>query len=151
MEVQHVTHLPLQIPALEKEAAAEGFRFVTRLISEWHSGTNRFDAPGECLMAVYSDLQLVGIGGLSVDPFNPVRTGRLRRVYVMPASRRQQVGRRLVSALLTYASLHFERVRLYTDTCEGSAFYQRCGFTRTDELHATHIMQLSNPDLSTIG
>ena len=49
MEIHQVTHLPPQIPALEKEAVAEGFRFITRLTSEWHSGSNRFDAPGECL------------------------------------------------------------------------------------------------------
>ena len=45
VEIRHVTHLPPQILALEKEAVGEGFRFVTRLIAEWHSGANRFDAP----------------------------------------------------------------------------------------------------------
>ncbi|WP_460046917.1 GNAT family N-acetyltransferase [Pseudomonas sp. S2_H01] len=129
---------------LEKEAVAEGFRFLTRLISEWNSGTNRFDAPGESLMAAYLNQRLVGIAGLCVDPFTHDRTGRLRRVYVAPASRGQQVGRRLVSALLAHAALHFESVRLYTDTSEGSAFYLRCGFTRTDDAHATHIVQIKN-------
>lgn len=142
MEIQRVTHMPSQIYALEKEAVAEGFRFITRLTSEWYSGTNCFDAPGECLMAVYLNRQLVGIGGLSVDPFTHTRTGRLRRVYVTPASRGQQIGRRLVSALLSHAALHFESVRLYTDTSEGSTFYLRCGFTRTQDAHATHIVQL---------
>ncbi|WP_448651477.1 GNAT family N-acetyltransferase [Pseudomonas fluorescens] len=142
MEIHQVTHLPSQISALEKEAVAEGFRFITRLTSEWHSGTNRFDAPGECLMAVYLDRQLVGIGGLSIDPFTHARTGRLRRVYVVPTSRGQQIGRQLVSALLAHAALYFERVRLYTDTSEGSTFYLRCGFTRTEDAQATHIVQL---------
>ncbi|SDB59440.1 hypothetical protein SAMN03159382_00046 [Pseudomonas sp. NFACC23-1] len=59
MEIQPITHMPPQISALEKEAVAEGFRFITRLTSEWHSGINRFDAPGECLMAAYLDRQLV--------------------------------------------------------------------------------------------
>jgi GNAT superfamily N-acetyltransferase len=142
MEIHQVTHLPPQIPALEKEAVAEGFRFITRLTSEWHSGSNRFDAPGECLMAAYLNRQLVGIGGLSVDPFTLARTGRLRRIYVTPASRRQQVGRRLVNALLAYAALHFETVRLNTDTAQGSAFYLSCGFTLTEDAQATHIVQL---------
>lgn len=93
-------------------------------------------------MAVYLNRQLVGIGGLSVDPFTHTRTGRLRRVYVTPASRGQQIGRRLVSPLLSHAALHFESVRLYTDTSEGSTFYLRCGFTRTQDAHATHIVQL---------
>lgn len=144
MEIHQVTHLPPQIPALEKEAVAEGFRFITRLTSEWHSGNNRFDAPGECLMAVYLNSQLVGIGGLSVDPFTQAPTARLRRIYVTPASRGQQVGRRLVNALLAHAALHFETVRLNTDTAQGSAFYLACGFTLTDDAGATHILQLRN-------
>ncbi|WP_342655271.1 GNAT family N-acetyltransferase [Pseudomonas sp. F3-2] len=144
MNLQQLIHLPPQMANLEKEAVAEGFRFLTRLISEWNSGTNRFDAPGEALMAAYLNQRLVGIAGLSVDPFTHDRTGRLRRVYVAPASRGQQVGRRLVSALLAHAALHFESVRLYTDTSEGSAFYLRCGFTRTDDAHATHIVQINN-------
>jgi len=53
IEIQKITRLPAEVLALEKEAVAEGFRFLTRLISEWHSGTNRFNAPGECLMAAY--------------------------------------------------------------------------------------------------
>jgi N-acetylglutamate synthase-like GNAT family acetyltransferase len=144
MNLQQLTHLPPQMANLEKEAVAEGCRFLTRLISEWNSGTNRFDAPGEFLMAAYLNQRLVGIAGLSVDPFTHERTGRLRRVYVAPASRRLQVGRRLVSALLAHAALHFESVRLFTDTSEGSAFYLRCGFTRTDDAHATHIVQIKN-------
>jgi GNAT superfamily N-acetyltransferase len=144
MKLQQLTHLPPKMATLEEEAVAEGFRFLTRLISEWNSGTNRFDAPGESVMAAYLNQRLVGIAGLSVDPFTHDRTGRLRRVYVAPASRGQQVGRRLVSALLAHAALHFESVRLYTDTLEGSAFYLRCGFTRTDDAHATHIVQIKN-------
>ena len=142
MEIQQVTHLPPQIAVLEREAVAEGFRLLTRLASEWHSGANRFNAPGECLMAAYLAQQLVGIGGLSVDPFTHPSTGRLRRVYVVPASRGQQIGRRLVSALLAHAALHFESVRLYSDTAEASIFYLRCGFTRIEDAQATHSVQL---------
>lgn len=53
VDIRHITHLPAQILVLEKEAIGEGFRFITRLIDEWHSGANRFDAPGECLIAAY--------------------------------------------------------------------------------------------------
>ncbi|WP_345774642.1 GNAT family N-acetyltransferase [Pseudomonas shahriarae] len=104
----------------------------------------RHQSPGECLMVAYLNQQLVGIGGLSVDPFTHDRTGRLRRVYMAPLSRGHQVGRRLVSALLTHAALHFESVRLYTDTPEGSTFYLRCGFIRTEDVHATHIVRITN-------
>lgn len=63
-------------------------------------------------------------------------------MYVAPTSRGEQVGRRLINALLAHASLHFESVHLYTDTFGGSAFYLRCGFARTEDAQATHIVQL---------
>lgn len=143
-EIQPITHLPPQIADLENAAVAEGFRFLTRLISEWHSGANRFDAPGECLMAAYLNERLVGIGGLSVDPYAEAGVGRLRRVYVVPSSRGQNVGQRLVNALLVHAALHFRSARLNTDTAGGSAFYLRCGFVRVEDGDATHRVELSN-------
>ncbi|TFF02542.1 GNAT family N-acetyltransferase [Pseudomonas sp. BCA14] len=142
IEIRQITHLPEEVLALEKEAVAEGFRFLTRLVTEWHSGTNRFSAPGECLMAAYSNQQVIGIGGLSVDPYNKRDTARLRRVYVAPAARNQHVGQALVKALVAHAALHFQKVRLSTDTSGGDAFYLRCGFMRTEDAHATHIMEL---------
>lgn len=145
IEIQHITHLPAEVLTLEKEAIAEGFRFLTRLISEWHSGKNRFNAPGECLMAAYWNQQVIGIGGLSVEPYNQLNTARLRRVYVAPVARNQHVGHALVKALVAHAALHFQKVRLSTDTSGGDAFYLRCGFMRTENVHATHIMELVNP------
>ncbi|MFK9003161.1 GNAT family N-acetyltransferase [Pseudomonas pergaminensis] len=144
IEIQQITHLPAEVFTLEKEAVAEGFRFLTRLISEWESGTNRFNAPGECLMAAYSNQQVIGIGGLSVEPYTQPDTARLRRVYVAPAARNQHVGQALVKALVAQATLHFQTVRLSTDTSGGDAFYLRCGFTRTEDVHATHIIELAN-------
>ena len=144
IELHPTTHLPPQLLALEKEAAGQGFRFLTRLIAEWESGANRFDAPGECLMAAYLNQQLIGIGGLSVDPYSESHTARLRRVYVAASSRRQHVGRTLVKALVAQAALHFQSVRLFTDTPEGDAFYVQCGFTRIEDVHATHDMRLED-------
>ena len=145
VDIHHITHLPPQILTLEKEAVGEGFRFLTRLIAEWHSGANRFDAPGECLIAAYFNQQLIGIGGLSVDPFGANNTARLRRVYVAGSSRGQQVGQSIVKALLAHATLRFQSVRLYTDTPEGDAFYLHCGFMRTEDDHASHIKLLGDP------
>lgn len=53
VDIHLITHLPPQTRVLEKEAVEEDFRFLTRLIAEWNSGANRFNAPGECLMAAY--------------------------------------------------------------------------------------------------
>ncbi|WLG53044.1 GNAT family N-acetyltransferase [Pseudomonas sp. FP1742] len=144
VEIQRIAHLPPQILTLEKEAVGEGFRFLTRLIVEWKSGANRFDAPGECLMAAYMDYCLIGIGGLSVDPYSQNDTARLRRVYVAASSRGQQVGQTLVNALVEYAAHRFRIVRLSTDTPEGDAFYLHCGFNRSNDDHATHTMLLGN-------
>ncbi|MFO2464327.1 GNAT family N-acetyltransferase [Pseudomonas sp. 15FMM2] len=144
VKIQQITDLPPQILALEKEAVGGGFRFLTRLIAEWHSGANRFDAPGECLMAAYVNQQLVAIGGLSIDPYAQTNTARLRRVYVAASSRRQHIGQMLVNALVVQAALRFENVRLSTDTSEGDAFYLRCGFTRTEDAQATHNMLLAD-------
>lgn len=142
VELHQITHLPPQIQALEKEAVAEGFRFLTRLIAEWHCGANRFDAPGECLMAAYLNQRLIGIGGLSVDPYGEPHTARLRRVYIAASSRGQHVGQALVNALVEHAALGFRNVCLSTDTSEGDAFYLRCGFMRIEDVRATHMMLL---------
>ncbi|CAI8773406.1 GNAT family N-acetyltransferase [Pseudomonas sp. IT-P294] len=144
LEIQRIEHLPPEILNLEKEAIGEGFRFLTRLIAEWKSGANRFDAPGECLMAAYTDHCLIGIGGLSVDPYAQHDTARLRRVYVAASSRGLKVGQALVDALVEFASYRFRIVRLSTDTPEGDAFYRRCGFNRSDDEHATHTLFLGD-------
>lgn len=143
-EIRTITLLPPQISKLEAEAVGEGFRFLTRLITQWESGVNRFDAPGECLMAAYQGPALIGIGGLSIDPYLPYDTARLRRVYVAPPSRGQRVGRALVEALVEHASERFRIVRLNADTLEADTFYTRCGFKRLAGDRATHYMLLDD-------
>ena len=89
-----------QLPAdrladLVTESEAAGFRFVRRLVEEWEDGRNRFDRPGEALFAAISGGRVVGVCGLTVDPFAAgPGVGRLRRMYVLAAVRRRGVGRR---------------------------------------------------------
>ncbi|AHG42333.1 acetyltransferase [Pseudomonas syringae CC1557] len=144
VEIHKITELPPQIPTLENEAAAEGFRFVARLVDEWKCGKNRFDAQGECLIAAFLDGCLVGIGGLTRDPFVEGDVGRLRRLYVASASRGQNIGRTLVNRLVEHAAEHFLVVRLFTDTSSGNEFYLRCGFQHVSDQHATHIRFLED-------
>jgi len=144
VDIQLITTLPPQIQGLEKQAVAEGFRFLTRLIEEWRTGTNRFDAQGECLMAAYLGDRLVGIGGLTRDPFTQENIGRLRRVYIAREARGQNIGRALVNRLVEHATQHFRIVRLSTDTSDSAAFYIRCGFQALDDDHATHVMFLGD-------
>jgi GNAT superfamily N-acetyltransferase len=123
LSIHQLTDLPYQIGALEREATEEGFNYLRRLVSEWRTGSNRFDKPGECLLAVTDSGILVGIGGLNADPYRPDgTTARLRRLYVAKAFRRRGIGEALVSALLEKASLQFRLVRLSTDTESASTF-----------------------------
>ncbi len=146
VDIQLITALPPQIQALEEQASAEGFRFLTRLIEEWQTGANRFEAQGECLMTAYLGDRLVGIGGLTRDPFAGQDIGRLRRVYIANEARNQNIGRRLVNQLVEYATEHFRMVRLSTDNPDAAAFYLRCGFQQLDDDHATHVQLLRNAD-----
>ncbi len=99
VDIRKVIELPPQLLILEKEAVAQGFRFVTRLIDDWESGNNRFDAQGECLMGAFLNDDLVGIGGVSRDLRTQSNTGRLRRVYIAGSYRGQGIGRILVERL----------------------------------------------------
>ncbi|WP_082224456.1 GNAT family N-acetyltransferase [Pseudomonas trivialis] len=140
--IRKLERLPAQIRMLEAQASAEGFRFLTRLITEWDDHANRFDQPGECLLGVFCEGQLVAIGGLNCDPYAPPGTGRLRRVYVAPAVRGRNVGKALVQQLLEHARVQFQSVRLSTDTPEAAAFYLRCGFHQVADDTATHAKAL---------
>ncbi|OYT78173.1 GNAT family N-acetyltransferase [Pseudomonas sp. PGPPP2] len=141
--IRRLEELPDEIHTLEAQAIAEGFRFLTRLITEWETGANRFEQPGEYLLGVFYQEQLIAVGGVSRDPFAGSTVGRLRRVYVTPQMRGRDVGKALVQALLDYATLKFHDVRLSTDTPEAAAFYLRCGFHQISNDTATHARSLS--------
>ena len=140
--IRRLQALAEPIRALEAEAVAEGFRFVTRLINEWEHRTARFERPGECLLGVFYQGQLIAVGGLSIDPYTGPAVGRLRRVYVTRAMRDRKVGKALVQALLEFATPSFRTVRLSTDTPDAAAFYLRCGFHRINDATATHAIKL---------
>lgn len=144
IDIEPLHHLSPDIFALEQAAQAEGFRFISRLISEWQSGVQRFDAPGACLLAAYLDGKLVAVGGLTPDPYaHEAGIGRIRRLYVKPTARGLQIGQTLIQSLLALAGQHFKLLRVLTDTTAGDAFYLRCGFERIDDAHASHTLRLS--------
>jgi GNAT superfamily N-acetyltransferase len=143
LAITRITTLPPQLVSLEREATAQGFNFLRRLIDEWQTGRNRFDKPGERLLAAIDNGNMVGIGGLNVDPYEPAGdTARLRRLYVATDFRSRGVGEALVRALLDEAPQTFRVVRLSTDTASGAAFYIRLGFTAVEHATATHIKTL---------
>ncbi|WP_339543251.1 GNAT family N-acetyltransferase [Pseudomonas sp. JAI120] len=142
LSIRRLDELPDEIHTLEAQAIAEGFRFLTRLITEWEAGANRFEQPGEYLLGVFCQKQLIAVGGVSRDPYAGSTVGRLRRVYVTPEMRGRNVGKALVQALLDCAAVKFQDVRLSTDTPEAAAFYLRCGFHQISDDTATHALSL---------
>ncbi|HKC26234.1 MAG TPA: GNAT family N-acetyltransferase [Thermoanaerobaculia bacterium] len=128
---------------LVAESEAEGFRFVRRVHDEWRNAASRFDAPGEALLGVFDGGALVGICGLSRDPYaKDPRIGRLRNLYVVRARRGQGLGAALAREVIRLASSSFEVLRLRAATPESASLYEALGFTLvTDEPDATHVMR----------
>jgi GNAT superfamily N-acetyltransferase len=141
------TFLKVQLPLeglddLIREASAEGFTFLERLQEDWADGTNRFSGEGEAFYAVFDQEQLVAVGGLSCDPFvDEPGTGRLRRIYVRAAWRRQGVGAALVGAMLADARKHFRTVRLRADNAAAARLYEKFGFQPVANGSATHVLR----------
>ena len=132
MEIQPCTALPrAALEPLVTESAAEGFRFLRRLVAEYEAGRVCFDQPGERLLIVYADGELIALGGVTVDPYaGDPGTGRIRHVYVRRAFRRRGVGRQLIAALEAHARAHFTTLVLRTDTEAAARFYETLGYER---------------------
>ena len=125
------------------EASAEGARFLDRLRDEWLSGTLRFDDPGELLLGAFSVDALVGIGGVSHDPYAPAPgLGRVRHLYVLKHYRGRGIARELMQRLLEHARAHFEVLRLSTNAPEAARLYERLGFRRAAGEKQTHRLEL---------
>ncbi|OFX03814.1 MAG: hypothetical protein A3E78_12950 [Alphaproteobacteria bacterium RIFCSPHIGHO2_12_FULL_63_12] len=132
-----------EIDALVKEARAEGYSHIDRLVENWRNCSNRFDLPGEILLAARFRGRIVAVGGLNCDPYleNP-RIGRVRHLYVMPNHRRTGVGHRLVGALLERARGHFAVVRVRAAKGDAPLFYDAIGFQRVGDRDASHKIQI---------
>jgi GNAT superfamily N-acetyltransferase len=143
LSITQLRTLPLQIFDLEREASAQGFNFLRRLIEEWSSGSNRFDRAGECLLIAADNGDIVGVAGLNVDPYaTSPDTARLRRLYVANDYRRRGIGEALVGAITQGAYPTFRVVRLSTDTIAAAMFYERLGFSAVVGETATHVKVL---------
>ncbi len=133
----------LDLGSLPENARSENYDFVARAVTEWVTGTNRFNRPGERFFLARAGNETVGMCGLNVDPFeNDPSIGRIRHLYVATAHRRTGIGRRLVAACLEAARPAFARVRLRTFDPDAAAFYVALGFAEVDEPDATHSRDL---------
>jgi ribosomal protein S18 acetylase RimI-like enzyme len=135
---------PSDIQSLIAESEKEGWRFVRQLASDFVSGANRFDGPGETLFAARDDDgSIVGICGLNADPYAAEQSvGRVRRLYVMAAHRRRGIGRLLVEAVVAAASGTFRSLRVRTNNPQAARLYERMGFQAvTDVANCTHRLE----------
>lgn len=116
---------------LVQESKDEGFNFLLKLINEYKNEINTFNKTVECLYGIFQGENLIGIGGLNVDPYTENnKIGRLRRFYISKDYRRTGLGNLLLNRLLSHAEKNFQIVVLHTDTKQGNAFYLANGFVR---------------------
>lgn len=140
---RHTEDSPPDLGALLEPSLEEGFGLVHRTLSDWAAGANRFDRAGEALFLAECDSAMVGMCGLNIDPFtDEPGLGRIRHLYVLPAYRRLQVGRRLVAACIVAGRGVFDRLRLRTFDAGAARFYESIGFFRVEEEFATHTLSL---------
>ncbi|RDI42166.1 GNAT family N-acetyltransferase [Falsibacillus pallidus] len=135
----------VDLSLLIKESKEDGFRFVERLVNDYHDGTNTFSQHGEALFGVFNEHgEIVVIGGVNIDPFSDrPNTGRLRRFYVSREYRRNGLGSLLLKSIIDEASKHFSILVLHTDTIDADRFYTSYGFTKGDAYpNSTHYMEL---------
>lgn len=136
----------LQVDTLSEiflESRSNGFNAISRLITDWTSGSNRFDRPGEALFLAQHADRCIGTCGLNLDPYAQSATvGRIRRLYVLSHYRRQGVGRSLVKQVISEGCLSFEWLHVRTDSLSGNLLYRSLSFvpdltseTVTHKLH----------------
>lgn len=136
----------LDIEELVQESEQEGYRFVTRLVSEFEAGTNTFNKPGEVLFCVTNEEgAVVAIGGINQSPFSQeADVGRLRRFYVLEEVRREGVGTLLLQSIIDHAKHYFKEITVRTDSAKADSFYRACGFSFDDSAsETTHFFRFS--------
>jgi GNAT superfamily N-acetyltransferase len=130
------------LTTLESLAAAaehEGFRFLTRFVRDLRASAAALDTAREFFLGAVIDDRVVGVGGVTPDPYvDDPATGRIRHLYVAGSSRRRGVGAALMRALEARACQQYDRLRLRTDTRDGAAFYERLGYLPVNHDTATH-------------
>lgn len=109
------------------------------LIQRWLDGTERYDRPGESVLAATSGDEVVGIGGLTRCPHVDGAL-RVRRFYVLPGWRRRGVARALAAQLVDHGFRHAETI-----TCNARAsaaaprFWESVDFVPTSAIEGvTH-------------
>jgi GNAT superfamily N-acetyltransferase len=130
--------LPAGFAQLRADADVEGISNVARLQSDWERGAERFDKPGEILLAGFDSETLAAIGGLTIEPDQSVRALRLRRLYVRPAWRKRGIGRALATALIEHGFGFVEILTVNAGVAGAAEFWGALGFRRVAHEGRTH-------------
>ncbi|WP_391206302.1 GNAT family N-acetyltransferase [Psychrobacillus sp. L4] len=145
IEVKKISDLKeVDVTKLIQESEKEGYRFVSRLASEYEDGTNRFSEQGEALYGVWDDRELVAIGGLNQN-INGAReqSARLYRFYTLPEHRRKGIGSELCKVISADAKGQFKEITTKTESAKADAFYRANGFVFEERSpDTTHVMSL---------
>ena len=139
LHIARVTSLPDRFDTLRTEAAAEGFRNMESLFSQWQDGKNRFTRDGEVLVVARVEGELAGIGGITQDFVDPTAL-RMRRFFVRSQYRRLGVGRAIAMFALATARPLGRQIFVYGETDEASAFWDAMGFIRIERENTTHVL-----------
>lgn len=144
VRVERLAGLPGGFEDLAADAIADGQKMLEVLREDWLAGSIRFDGPGEALFGAFAGPALLGLGGLTRDPY--LRTeavARVRRLFVRRSSRRHGAGRALLGAIITHArEAGWPRLRVRAPVA-AFAFYEACGFLRAvGDPAATHSFPL---------
>lgn len=132
-------HLADGLAELVAESQASGVRNVAALVDGWSDGTQRFDQPGEAVLAACVDGRIVGVGGLTRCPHVPGAM-RVRRFYVLADCRRRGVATALAGALIEVGFRHADVITCNARASDAAApFWERLGFTPTDTDGITHL------------
>ncbi|HEY9628521.1 MAG TPA: GNAT family N-acetyltransferase [Coleofasciculaceae cyanobacterium] len=145
LEIQRIQYLPTQdFTEILAESKTAAFRVIDRLVTDWETGVNRFDRPGEALFIARQGDRIFGVCGLNHNPhINSSQIGRVRRLYVMQDSRRQGIGRTLVNQIIEVAKLNFDWLHVRTTNPVAAQFYQSLGFMPCNYESATHTLNLT--------
>ena len=130
------------IDRLAEQARIEGFRFLDRLRQELAIDNGARDTPRAFFLVIEDESGVVGVGGVTEDPYAAnSAVGRIRHVYIAAETRRRGLGRMLVAALETRACCAYAILRLRTDTEAGARFYEALGYGAVADSSATHVKQ----------
>ena len=100
---------------------------------------------GEGLWGLVSSTELIGIGGLNIDPYlQDADAGRVRHLYIRQAYRRKGCATLLMNTIIKRAQLHFRILRLFTSNPAAAAFYEQLGFEHLPGHKVSHVLILSD-------